>query len=115
MNIMSNSKNNPPKPNSNIQQFGLKFICVPEFGDQSETPINKIIAQVSSNFKFKEAINNFYMKLVKPRAAIKKFLLNNNAISPDCESSLSQLNINKDTIIKAIKSPNFDQMKLPNS
>jgi hypothetical protein len=114
MNIMSN-KNNPPKPNGNIQQFGLKFICVPEFGDQSETPINKIIAQVSSNFKFKEAINNFYMKLVKPRAAIKKFLLNNSAISPDCESSLSQLNINKDTIIKAIKSPNFDQMNLPDS
>ena len=55
------------------------------------------------------------MKLVKPRGAIKKFLLNNNEISPDSEVSLNQLNINKDTIIKAIKSPNFDQMKLVGS
>jgi hypothetical protein len=116
LNIMSNNtKPSNPNPNGNINQFGLKFICVPEFGDQSETPTNKIVAQVSSNFKFKEAINNFYMKLVKPRGAIKKFLLNNNEISPDCESSLSQLNINKDTIIKAIKSPNLDQMKLVGS
>lgn len=113
--MSNNTKPSNPNPNGNINQFGLKFICVPEFGDQSETPTNKIVAQVSSNFKFKEAINNFYMKLVKPRGAIKKFLLNNNEISPDCESSLSQLNINKDTIIKAIKSPNFDQMKLVGS
>lgn len=116
MNIMSNKNiGTNPNPNGNIKQFGLKFICVPEFGDQSETPINRIVAQVSSNFKFKEAVNNFYMKLVKPRGAIKKFLLNNNEISPDSEVSLNQLNINKDTIIKAIKSPNFDQMKLVGS
>jgi hypothetical protein len=118
MNIMSNKNkfSNPnPNGNGNIMQFGLKFICVPEIGDQSETPTNRIIAQVSSNFKFKEAVNNFFWKLLKPREAIKKFLLNNNEISPDNESSLTQLNINKDTIIKAIKSPNFDQMSLPNS
>ena len=116
MNIMSNNINpSNPNDNGNIKQFGLKFICVPEIGDQSETPTNKIIAQVSSNFKFKEAVNNFYWKLLKPREAIKKFLLNNNEISPDSENSLTQLNINKDTIIKAIKSQNFDQMSLPNS
>lgn len=116
MNIMSN-KNIPPNPNpnSNVSNFGLKFICVPEFGDQSETPLNKIIAQVISSFKFKEAVNNFYMKLLKPREAIKKFLLNNNEISPDSENTLTQLNINKDTVIKAIKNPNFDNMSLPPS
>ena len=115
MNIMSNKNNNAPNNNGIVGYFGLKFICVPEVGDQSETPLNRIIAQVSSNFKFKEAVNNFYMKLLKPREAIKKFLLNNNEISPDSEMTLLQLNINKDTVIKAIKSPNYDSMKLPNS
>jgi len=92
--------------------FGLKFILVPEVGDQSETPSNKIAAQVLSTHKFKEAVNNFYTKLVKPREAIKKFLLNGNVIAPDCENTLEELNINQDTVIKAIKSPNFDQLKL---
>ena len=92
--------------------FGLKFILVPEIGDQSETPLNKIIPQVLSTYKFKEAVNNFYTKLVKPREAIKKFLFNGNEIAPDCEDTLEKLNINQNTVIKAIKSPNFDQLKL---
>ena len=102
-------QNNPLKK---TLAFGLKFILVPEIGDQSETPMNKIIPQVLSTYKFKEAVNNFFTKLVKPREAIKKFLLNENVIAPDCESTLEKLNINQDTVIKAIKSPNFDELKL---
>ena len=96
-----------------VKYFGLKFICVPEFGPQVETPTNKIIAQVASTFKFKEAVNNFFMKLLKPKPAIKKFIVNNNEISPNSENTLTQLNINQHTVIKAIKSPNFDQLNLP--
>ena len=92
--------------------FGLKFILVPEIGDQSETPSNKIIPQVLSTYKFKEAVKNFFTKLVKPEEAIKKFLFNGNEISRDCEDTLEKLNMNQDTVIKAIKSPNFDQLKL---
>ena len=94
--------------------FSLKFICVPENGDQSETPLNKILAQVRSDATFEEAVNNFYIKLVKPREAIKRFLLNDNEIEPNNQSTLDSLGIDLNTTIKAIKADNFDELKLPN-
>ena len=97
---------------SNKVAFSLKFIYVPEFGDQSETNLNRISAQVLSDFTFEKAVNNFFCKLVKPRNAIKRFLLYEKEISPNCQSTLASLNINENTVIKAIKSQNFDQLNL---
>ena len=110
--LISQTINKNNNPFDKILAFGLKFILVPEIGDQSETSMNRIVPQVKSNFKFKEAVNNFFTKLVKPREAIKKFLFNGNEISPDCEDTLAQLNMNQDTVIKAIKSPNFDELRI---
>ena len=126
MNMMSNQKfsekkmvesNEKIQPNVNPMNdsiaFGLKFIFVPEFGDQSETKENKIIAQVLSTYTFKKAVDNFFVKLLKPRDAIKRFILNGKEIPPNSEKTLASLNINNDTIVKAIKHENFDKMKLP--
>ena len=113
-NFINNIKNNFNNfnPLSNKVAFSLKFIYVPEFGDQSETNLNRISAQVLSDFTFEKAVNNFFCKLVKPRNAIKRFLLYEKEISPNCQSTLASLNINENTVIKAIKSQNFDQLNL---
>ena len=58
------------------------------------------------------AIDNFFIKLVKPRESIKKFLLNGNDLDPQCEQTLSSMNIDHNTIIKAIKSENFNELRL---
>ena len=99
-------------PFAQKKAFSLKFIYVPENGDQSETPSNRIYAQVISDFTFKKAVDNFFVKLVKPREAIKRFLLNEKEIEPDCPSTLSSLNIDENSLIKAIKSENFDELKI---
>ena len=129
MNIMKQQNNNETKilfnrnENNNINNisfnpmnnkiaFTLKFIYVPEIGDQSETSSNKIGAQVLSDFTFEKAVNNFFTKLLKPRKAIKRFLLNGNEIASNCKTTLVDLNINENTVIKAIKSEDFDQLKL---
>ena len=118
-NNQNNNNNNNTQVNFNPMSqniaFGLKFICVPEIGDQSETPLNRITAQVLSSFTFEKAVTNFFIKLIKPREAIKRFLLNGVEISQYSKSTLASLNIDHNTIIKAIKADNFDQLKLENN
>jgi hypothetical protein len=92
--------------------FQLTFSVVPEFGDQSLDNNIKILSQVRSSHTVKMAIDNFFIKLVKPRESIKKFLLNGNDLDPQCEQTLSSMNIDHNTIIKAIKSENFNELKL---
>ena len=92
--------------------FQLTFSVVPEFGDQSLDNNIKILSQVRSTYTVKMAINNFFTKLVKPRESIKKFLLNGNVLDPQCSQTLSSMNIDHNTIIKAIKSENFNELRL---
>ena len=92
--------------------FQLTFSVVPEFGDQSLNNNIKILSQVRSTYTVKMAIDNFFIKLVKPRESIKRFLLNGNVLDPQCGQTLSSMNINHNTIIKAIKSENFNQLRL---
>ena len=109
-NNSSGNDNTKFNPMNAKMAFSLKFICVPEIGDQSETPLNRIFAQVISDYTFEKAVNNFFTKLMKKREAIKKFLLNDNEISDKCSNTLAELNINENSVIKAIKSDNFDQL-----
>ena len=60
----------------------------------------------------KFAIEKFYQKLAKPRDAIIKFTVNNIELNVNSEQKLKDLNINESTIIHALKSPNFDELKL---
>jgi len=105
-----NQENNPIQ--NNIINFQLKFIIFPEVGDQSFEKNIKVLAQVRSNSTVKMAIDNFYKKALKEREAIKKFLLNGNELDPTSESTLDSLNIDDNTIIKAIKSDNFDSLNI---
>jgi hypothetical protein len=108
--IILNQENNPIQ--NNIINFQLRFSIVPEVGDQSFEKNIKILAQVRSNSTVKVAIDNFYKKALKKREAIKKFLLNGNELDPTSESTLDSLNIDDNTIIKAIKADNFDSLNL---
>ena len=85
---------------------------VPEFGDQSLDNSIKILSQVRSSHTVKMAIDNFFIKLVKPRESIQRFILNGNILDPQCGQTLSSMNIDHNTIIKAIKSENFNELKL---
>ena len=92
--------------------FQLTFSVVPEFGDQSLDKNIRILSQVRSSHTVKMAIDNFFVKLVKPRESIQRFILNGNILDPQCEQTLSSMNIDHNTIIKAIKSENFNELKL---
>ena len=105
-----NQEQNPFKQSD--VNFQLTFSVVPEFGDQSLDNNIKILSQVRSSHTVKMAINNFFIKLVKPRESIKKFLLNGNDLDPLCEQTLYSMNIDHNTIIKAIKSENFNELRL---
>ena len=72
----------------------------------------KIFAQVRSNFTVEQAINNFFLKALKKREAIKKFLLNNIVLDQKSQQTLESLNIDENTIIKAVKAANFDNLNV---
>jgi len=106
-----NNQQQNPFQQTNVN-FQLTFSVVPENGDQSLDNNVKILAQVRSSDSVKIAIDKFFIKLVKPRESIKRFLLNGNILDQQNEQTLSSMNIDKDTIIKAIKSENFNELKL---
>jgi hypothetical protein len=100
----------------NALGFNLKFLVIPENWNNDEKDSFPITPQVTQNFTVKETIDKFYSKLIKKREAIIKFTYNNNTVlDPNSEQQLCQLNINKNTIIYAIKSSNFDNLDLPNN
>jgi hypothetical protein len=95
-----------------ISNFQLRFSIVPEVGDQTFETNLKIFAQVKSSFTVEQAIDNFFKKALKKREAIKEFLLNDNVLDPKSQETLESLNIDEDTIIKAIKADNFDNLNV---
>ena len=108
---MAINQNNNPIYNQ-ISNFQLKFSIVPEDGDQTFETNLKIFAQVKSSFTVEQAIDNFFRKALKKREAIKQFLLNDNVLDEKSQETLESLNIDEDTIIKAIKADNFDNLNI---
>ena len=90
----------------------VKFLIIPENWDYSEDNSIKILCHATSNDTIKKMINNFFTKLQKPRQAITKFTFNNNIIDPNSYLKLKDLCINSKSTIYAIKSFNFDLLKL---
>ena len=107
-----NVNNNPFNDQYICFNFQLRFSIVPETGDQTFESNIKIFAQVNSNFTFEQAVDNFFKKALKKREAIKKFLLNGVELDPKSKQTLASLNIDEDTIIKAIKADNFDNLNI---
>ena len=105
-----NKENNPI--NNQIVNFQLRFSIVPEIGDQTFETNLKISAQVNSGFTLEQAIDNFFKKALKKREAIKKFILEGQELNPKSNQTLASLGIDENTIIKAIKADNFDNLNI---
>lgn len=87
----------------------IKFYIIPENWDKNEENVIKIIPQLTVDDTIQIAVNNFFIKLQKPREAIKEFKLNDNSIDPQSQQKIKD--IKSDTIIFAIKSDNFDELR----
>ena len=83
---MFNQNTNPIQ--TQVTNFQLKFSIVPETGDQSFENNLKILAQVRNDSSIKTAINNFYIKSLKKREAIKKFIFKGVELNPNSEETL---------------------------
>ena len=95
--------------------FNLKFLVIPQNWNKDEKEAFPISPQVTKDSTVKYTIDKFYSKLIKKREAIIKFTYNNNIeLDPNSEQKLCDLNIDENSIIYAIKSPNFDNLDLEN-
>ena len=95
--------------------FNLKFLVIPQNWNKDEKEAFPISPQVTKDSTVKYSIDKFYSKLIKKREAIIKFTYNNNIeLDPNTEQKLCDLNIDENSIIYAIKSPNFDNLDLEN-
>ena len=95
--------------------FNLKFLVIPQNWNGDNNDAFPITPQVTPDFTLKDTIDKFYSKLIKPRQAIIKFTFNNMDLNPNSVQTLRQLNINENSVIHALKSPNFDALKLENN
>ena len=119
-NNMQNSINNNIRQNNNIDNnpmcqnteffYQLKFICVPENGDQSEKQTNTIKVQIMKSDSIKKAIINFFTKLGQDENSIKYFLFNGIQLDKNSQQTLEESGINGSSIIKAIKSNSFKEL-----
>ena len=111
---MNNNNNND---NNNNEQpttgFVLKFLCIPQIWDNDMNKANLISPQVISGDTIKDTIDKFYSKLAKPREAILHFSFNGQILDVNSQQTLRDLNIDVNSEIYAIKSPNFDELNLP--
>lgn len=116
LNVNKNNNNNNLNVNGDLQSLGiiLKFLIIPEDWDHSPNNSQQIKPQVNLNDTVEKAINNFFIKLQKPREAIKKFVFNDIEIESNSQDKLEDLNINENSIIYAYKADNFDDLKLIN-
>ena len=56
-------------------------------------------------------IDKFYTKLQKPKEAIIRFTCNDMVLDVNSQAKLKDLQINSNSVIYAIKNPNFDNIK----
>ena len=102
LNISNNSEN------KNI--FFLKYLLIPL--NWNGTPQNTQPLNIQSNYDYsvQEAINNFYQVIKKPKQAIINFFFNNNSLDINSKLPLRDININQNSVIYALKSPNYDSL-----
>jgi len=91
--------------------INLKFQVIPENWDGSEVGTFPINPQVTLDSTVQYAIDKFYTKLQKPKEAINRFTVNNMVLDINSQVKLKDLQINSNSVIYAIKNPNFDQIK----
>jgi hypothetical protein len=107
-NIKKDDKKNDNE-DSNPFFATINFYIIPKNWDKNEENVIKIIPQLTIDDTIQTAVNNFFIKLQKPREAIKEFKLNDTSIDPQSQQKIKD--IKSDTIIFAIKSDNFDELK----
>ena len=104
---------NPNIKNNNNDNLMIEFLVIPE----NWNPLNKdeiiIKPQVKSEDTIKKVIDNFFIKLVKPKEAIKEFKFNGNVIDINSQVKLKDFSIKNNSKIYATKAPNFEQLNLP--
>ena len=111
MNNMSSSSSIHDSLNYVIN-FTLKFIVRPQIWDQKEESALVINVQVSNDLTLEETINRFFKKLKKPKEAIINFTFKDNQLDENSKQKLEELNINKYSVIYALKNSNFDDLVL---
>ena len=102
MNNMSSSSSIHDSLNYVIN-FTLKFIVRPQIWDQKEESALVINVQVSNDLTLEETINRFFKKLKKPKEAIINFTFKDNQLDENSKQKLEELNINKYSVIYALK------------
>lgn len=103
----------PPSIHDSIKyiiNFTLKFIVRPQIWDQKEESALVITIQVSNDLTLEEAIKRFFKKLKKPKDAIINFTFNDIQLEENSKQKLEELNINKHSVIYALKNSNFDDL-----
>lgn len=110
-----NDNNNDDKSNQNENSnpffATVKFYIIPKDWDKNEENIIKILPQLTLDDTIQTAVNNFFIKLQKPKEAIKEFKLNDTIIDPQSQQKIKDFPMKSDFIILAIKSDNFDELK----
>ena len=111
-NLSNNNQGNQFDNINNSTIFlNLKFLVIPENWDGSKNDSFPINPQVTLDSTVQYAIDKFYTKLQKPKEAIIKFTINNMDLDVNSQDKLKDLQINANSIIYAIKNPNFDNIK----
>ena len=119
LSIFNNNNNNQNQNfnnnNQNSQFLSLDFVIIPENWNGDEKDSLKIKPQVTFGDTVEKAINNFYIKLVKPREAIKRFEFNHMNVNVNSKTTLRDFGVKNNSIIYAIKADNFDTLSLINN
>lgn len=110
-NIHVNNNNIKNDENKNSPFIMLKFLIISNNWDNNEENAIRILPQVTLDDTIEKAIDNFFIKLQKPREAIIKFTFNEMQIQPNSKQKLSDLGINENSVIYALRANNFDLLK----
>ena len=108
----NNNEVNKEEEDSNPLNATITFLIVPKDWDKKEEGIQKILPQLSLDDTLKKSIDNFFIKLQKPREAINEFIFNDRIIDTNSTEKLKDFGLKIDSKILAIKSDNFDTLKL---
>ena len=110
-NVHVNNNNIQNDENINTPYIMLKFLIIPDNWDNNEENALRILPQVTLDDTIEKAIDNFFLKLQKPKQAIIKFTFNGMQIQPNSQQKLCDLGINENTVIYALRAANFDSLK----
>lgn len=112
-NNINNSDESKSNQNSNISFINLPFFVVPKNWDKDEKNVtHRIMAQVTSEDTIEKAIDNFFIKLQKPREAIIEFKLKDNVLDAKSQEKLKDNGIDSNSRIIATQSDNFNELSL---